>query len=80
MKQALNIFFVNCYIIHLKLLKDHTLLVYEYWFHKNNNDKCQNWVGPQVCANEQMLNFRHFRVTALCAIAEESVWEVRFEV
>ena len=26
------------YIIHWKLLKDHTLLIYEYQLHKNNNN------------------------------------------
>lgn len=38
MRQALTMFYVNVCIIHWKLLKDHTLLVYEYSFHKNNSN------------------------------------------
>ena len=30
------------FIIHFKLLKDYTLLVYVYWFHKNNNNIINN--------------------------------------
>ena len=38
MIQALKIFYVKVYIIHWKLLKGHTLLIYGYKFHKNNNN------------------------------------------
>ena len=37
MIQALKIFNIHFYIIQWKLLKDHTLLIYEHQFHKNNN-------------------------------------------